>query len=59
MEMNRHIAVAIPLAEKYGIDTNLHSIVHRPSNEVVKKSADVTQLYREDVESTRAWLAGR
>lgn len=58
-EMNRCITAAIPLAEKYGIDTNLTSIMHKPSNEVVKKSVDVTELYTEDVETTRNKLATR
>lgn len=59
LEMNRHIEAAIPLAEKYGIDTNLHSIIHKPGNEVVKKSIDVTQLYREDAEAAGALLKKR
>lgn len=59
LEMNRHIEAAIPLAEKYGIDTNLHSIIHKPGNEVVKKSVDITRLYKEDAEAAGALLKKR
>ena len=58
-EMNRHIEAAIPLAKRLGIETNLQSIIHRPGNEVVQKSVDVTDLYTEEVESTRVKLGER
>lgn len=49
LDMNRHIAEAIPLAERYGIETNFREVVHRPENEIVKRSGDIVALYREDV----------
>lgn len=56
-EMNRHIEEAIPLAEKYAIDTNLRSIIHRPGNEVVQKSASLMELYENEVMETRELLS--
>src|SRR3989344_1169562 len=55
--MNAHIEEALPLAQRYGIETNMDSLVHRPGNEVVKNAADVTVLYREDISATRIELA--
>lgn len=57
LEMNASIAEAIPLAERFHIDTNLRALIHKPGNEVVKKAVDVTELYLEDVDATRARLA--
>lgn len=55
-EMNSSISEAIPIADKYDIDTNLRSIVHKPDNDVVEKADEVATLYRKDVSAMRAQL---